>query len=61
MTPGTTTGLLDLDALARAPLVREPFDFAVVPSFIRAEALAAVERDFPDIRTPGSFPPSTLH
>jgi SM-20-related protein len=60
MIPGTTTGLLDLDALARAPLVREPFDFAVVPGFIRAEALAAVERDFPDIRTPGSFPPSTL-
>lgn len=55
-----TSSLLDLDALARAPLVREPFDFAVVPGFIKADAIAAVERDFPDIRTPGSFPPSTL-
>lgn len=55
-----TSGLLDLDALARAPLVREPFDFAVVPGFIKGEAIDAVERDFPDIRTPGSFPPSTL-
>ena len=55
-----TEGLLDLDALARAPLTRQPFDFAVVPGFLRPEAVAAVERDFPDIATPGSFPPSTL-
>lgn len=52
--------LIDLDALERAPLVREPFDFAVVPGFLRPEAAAAVERDFPAIGTPGSFPPSTL-
>lgn len=58
MTSGGT--LLDLDALARAPLVREPFDFAVVPRFLRPDAMARVERDFPAIARPGSFPPSTL-
>lgn len=52
--------VLDLDALARAPLTREPFDFAVVPGFIRAEAAAAIERDFPAIPAPGSFPPGVL-
>jgi len=52
--------MLDLAALARAPLNREPFDFAVVPGFLTPEAVAAVERDFPPIATPGSFPPSTL-
>jgi hypothetical protein len=52
--------MLDLDALARAPLIREPFDFAVVPGFLRPEAAAAVEHDFPIITGPGSFPPSTL-
>ncbi|MCK6452024.1 MAG: 2OG-Fe(II) oxygenase [Alphaproteobacteria bacterium] len=52
--------MLDLAALERAPLVREPFDFAVVPGFLKPEAAASVERDFPAIGGPGSFPPSTL-
>jgi hypothetical protein len=52
--------MLDLEALARAPLVRDPFDFAVVPGFLAREAADAVERDFPDIAGPGSFPPSAL-
>lgn len=52
--------MLDLDALARAKLNREPFDFAVVPGFLTPAAADAVERDFPAIATPGSFPPSTL-
>jgi len=58
--PAMTSSLLDLDALARAPLVREPFDFAVVPGFLKPEAADRIERDFPPIRGPGSFPPSTL-
>ena len=52
--------MLDLDALQRAPLVREPFDFAVVPGFLKPAAADQVERDFQAITRPGSFPPSTL-
>ena len=52
--------MLDLAALERTKLVREPFDFAVVPGFLKPEAASSVERDFPDITGPGSFPPSTL-
>jgi hypothetical protein len=51
---------LDLEALRRAPLVREPFEYAVVPGFIRPGPLAAIERDFPAIDGPGSVPPSEL-
>jgi hypothetical protein len=52
--------MLDLAALERTKLVREPFDFAVVPGFLKPEAATEVERDFPSITGPGSFPPSTL-
>lgn len=41
--------LIDLDALRRAPLVRDPFDFLVVPDFLNAEAQAAVHADYPAI------------
>jgi SM-20-related protein len=51
---------LDLEALRRAPLTREPFEYAVVPGFIPPGPLAAVERDFPVIEQPGSVPPSEL-
>ena len=52
--------LLDLDKFAATPLVREPFDFLIVPGFVKAAALAAVNHDFPDIAKPGSFPHATL-
>jgi hypothetical protein len=49
----TTVDLAQLDATS---LVREPFEFAIVPGFVRASELAAILRDFPTIRRPGSFP-----
>jgi hypothetical protein len=51
---------LDLAAFAATPLIRQPFEYLIVPSFIRAEARAAVNADFPRIETPGSFPASEL-
>lgn len=52
--------ILDLDAFDAAPLQHDPCDFVVVPRFVRAEALEAVNRDFPDIGEPGNFEPSGL-
>jgi SM-20-related protein len=52
--------LLDLDALDAAPLLTDPCEFVIVPHFLRAEALDAVNRDFPEILEPGNFNPSTL-
>lgn len=47
---------LDLDAFGRAPLISEPFDFVLVPDFLRHEALSAVLRDFPRIAHAGLLP-----
>ena len=52
--------IFDLAALQNAPLHREPFDYIIVPRFVRGEALAALHRDFPRIEKPGSFPIAEL-
>jgi SM-20-related protein len=52
--------MLDLDALRATPAVREPFPYLILPGFVKSEALAAIEQDFPAIARPGSFPLETL-
>lgn len=51
---------LDLDALAATPLKREPFEYVVVPGFIKPEAARAIDRDFPPIADTGSYVPASL-
>jgi len=51
---------IDLDAFEAAPLAREPFAYALVPHFVRADAMAAINADFPLVVHPGSFPLPTL-
>jgi len=53
-------GILDLDCLRAAPLVRDPFDFVVVEEFVRRDALASLVAEFPDIRGHGSYPVDAL-
>jgi hypothetical protein len=48
--------MIDIEALRAAPLVSEPFPYAMVPGFVKAEAIAPIEADFPKIELPGSFP-----
>ena len=52
--------LFDWSAFDAAPLVREPFDYLIVPGFIRAAALDALNRDFPVIEGPGNVAPEGL-
>ncbi len=47
--------LIDLDAFDAASLQHDPFDFLVVPGFLKPEALAAVNRDFPDLAGPSNY------
>ncbi|MDR3512843.1 MAG: 2OG-Fe(II) oxygenase [Caulobacteraceae bacterium] len=47
--------LLDLDALAATPLVRDPYDYLVVKDFVRAGAAADIGADYPVVTKPGSF------
>ena len=51
---------IDLDAFNAAPLTREPFAFLMLPRFVKAEAMAAINSDYPEVPHPGSFPLSTL-
>jgi SM-20-related protein len=46
--------LFDFEAFDAAPLAHDPFDYLIVPGFIRAEALDALNRDFPEIDGPGN-------
>jgi hypothetical protein len=52
--------LLDLAAFRATELRREPFDFLVVPGFVKAEALAKINAAFPVLGLPGSFPLSEV-
>lgn len=51
---------LDITSLRATPLKTEPYDYIVVPGFVRGEALEQVIADFPKIETTGSIPPSEL-
>jgi SM-20-related protein len=47
---------LDIDAFRKVPLATEPFQYLVVPGFVRPEAAAKIIRDYPVIAESGSFP-----
>ncbi len=49
-------GYLRLNAFRATPLVREPFQHLIVPSFVAPAALSAINADYPKISTTGSFP-----
>lgn len=51
---------IDLDAFNATPLTREPFPFLMVPRFVKPEAMAAINADYPLVSHPGSFPLPTL-
>jgi hypothetical protein len=51
---------IDLEALGAASLVAEPYPHIYVPEFIRHEALARLEAEYPAIEAPGSIPPGAV-
>jgi SM-20-related protein len=55
-----TLRCLDLEALRAVPLTREPFEYFVVPGFVRPEARAKINADYPKIAGGGSFPVAQL-
>lgn len=52
--------LLDYAKLRATPLKTEPYEYIVVPNFVRADAFPHVIADFPPTKGAGSFPPSEL-
>jgi SM-20-related protein len=53
---GKMTEYLKLESLRATPLVSEPFAHLVVPGFVSAAGLAAINADYPKISSAGSFP-----
>jgi len=51
---------IDIETFRTTPLVREPFPYLITPGFVRAEAMETIQRDFPDVPLPGSFPLPSL-
>ena len=47
---------IDLKRFHATPLVRDPFEYVIIPEFVTAEARHALAVDFPRIAEPGSFP-----
>jgi hypothetical protein len=52
--------IINLDALREAPLIEQPFPYLVIENFLRPEYADAVSRDFPEIKSRGSFPTTEL-
>lgn len=48
--------MLDLERFRNTPLTNEPFEFLIVPEFVKPEARHAIDKDYPDVNRPGSFP-----
>jgi hypothetical protein len=53
--------IIKLEALREATLMEQPFPFLVIENFLRAEYADDVSKDFPEIRSRGSFPMSRLN
>lgn len=51
---------LDIEAFRATPLRHDPYDYVVVPNFVRAAAFDEILADYPDITRTGSYPPSML-
>lgn len=51
---------INLDALRAAPVTQEPFPYLIVPGFVRADAMDAIESDYPKVELPGSLPLPSL-
>ena len=57
---GWIMGYLDIVALRATPLKTEPYDYVVVPDFVRPEHFPEVVADYPAVPGPGSHPLSVL-
>ncbi len=46
---------IDLDSFGAASLRHDPYDHVIVPEFLKADAIAPIDADYPSLEKPGSF------
>ncbi len=51
---------LDYDKLEQTPVEHDPYDWLVVPQFVRPDAFPSIVEDYPAVPGAGSYPPSVL-
>ena len=51
---------LDLQRFEQTPLNREPFEYLVVPEFVKPQVREAISDDYPKVKKAGSFPLSEV-
>lgn len=51
---------IDLTAFDQAPLQRDPYEFLILPNFVKPERFKEVVTDFPAVPGAGSHPPAEL-
>jgi SM-20-related protein len=51
---------LDLERFEETPLTQEPFEYVVVPEFVKPQEREAISNDFPKVNRAGSFPLSEV-
>ncbi len=49
-----------MDAFGATPLTKQPFEYLIVPNFVRSETCARINADYPSISQTGSFPVAQL-
>lgn len=52
--------ILDLDRLRQTEIVKTPFEYLIVPEFVKSAARVEILKDYPEIHDGGSFPLPTL-
>ena len=54
------TQLLDIERFRTTPLKSDPYDYAIVPGFVRPNQVPSILKDFPRIDKGGSYPLTSL-
>ena len=57
---GSIMSMLNLESFCETSLKTEPYEYLVLPGFIRADCLKQIDADFPKIEQGGSFPLASL-
>src|SRR5262245_44165172 len=55
-TEASLMAALDFAAFRATALCRQPFEYLIVPGFVKPDAHTAINADFPPIERPGSYP-----
>ena len=54
--PARVVRYLDLDAFLATPLTRHPYDYVIVPGFVREDCREKINADYPRIPERGTYP-----